>query len=124
MAAAGLAVLENCRRTNRGAHIDASMYEVCVQQMLDAILRTQSGEAPRRAGNEDSNVAHQDVYPAAGHDRWVAISCTSQEELGILQALAGGSDIAAWTSRLDAKEAAERLQDAGVGAAAVQDIED
>ena len=124
MVAAGLAVLEDCRRTNRGAHIDASMYEVCVQQMRDAIVRAQSAEAPRRAGNADPNVAHQDVYPAAGEDRWVAISCRTEEEVGILQSLAGGEEIAAWTSRMDAAETAERLQAAGVEAAPVQDIED
>src|SRR5690606_12019865 len=124
MVAAGLAVLEDCRRTNRGAHIDASMYEVCVQQMRDAIVRAQSAEAPRRAGNADPNVAHQDVYPAAGEDRWVAISCRTEEEVGILQSLAGGEEVAAWTSRMDAAETAERLQAAGVEAAPVQDIED
>lgn len=124
MVAAGLAVLEDCRRTGQSAHVDASMYEVCVQQILDAIRRVQSGETPTRAGNEDPGVAHQDVYPAAGTDRWVAISCRSQGELDKLHALVGEQGIAAWTSCLDAHEAAERLQGAGIAAAAVQDIQD
>ena len=35
-------------RVRRGAHIDASMYEICVQQMHEAILQTQTG-TPRTA---------------------------------------------------------------------------
>ena len=45
MAAAVCAALQQRRETGRGAHIDASMYEICVQQMRDAILQAQAGDA-------------------------------------------------------------------------------
>src|SRR5690606_14370430 len=56
MAAAGLAVLAERSETGLGAHVDASMYEVCVQQMRDALLRSQTGERPERNGNADPAV--------------------------------------------------------------------
>jgi crotonobetainyl-CoA:carnitine CoA-transferase CaiB-like acyl-CoA transferase len=124
MAAAGLAVLEDSRQSGTGAHVDASMYEVCVQQMRDAILEAQTGAAPERRGNADSRVFHQEVYPAAGDDRWVAVTCMTENEFENLCEVAGGRDIAAWVSAKPDHEVAELLQKSGIAAAAVQDIED
>ncbi|HEX5787886.1 MAG TPA: CoA transferase [Woeseiaceae bacterium] len=124
MAAAGLAVLEHGRTTGAGAHVDASMYELCVQQTRAAILAAQSGARPARSGNSDPAVAHQDVYPAAGDDRWVAVTCATADEVARLQALAGTEDIAAWTAGQRDHDIAAKLQAAGIAAAAVQDIED
>jgi crotonobetainyl-CoA:carnitine CoA-transferase CaiB-like acyl-CoA transferase len=124
MAASGLAALQQRRASGRGAHIDASMYEICVQQMHAAILQTQQDEAPQRSGNGDAGVFQQDVYPAAGEDRWVAISLADATEQASLLAITGTADIAAWTStRIDSEIVAE-LQAAGIAAGVVQDIED
>ena len=43
MAATVAAALESRRRTGGGTYIDASMYEICVQQMFDAIQAAQTG---------------------------------------------------------------------------------
>ncbi|WP_165357526.1 CoA transferase [Sphingosinicella sp. CPCC 101087] len=124
MAAMAAAALEQRRRTGRGAHIDASMYELCVQQMRRALAEAQTGPAPRRAGNADPEVFHQGVYPCTGEDRWVAISAADEGEYERLRAIVGGDEIAGWTSRRTDREAAAILQEAGIAAGAVQDIED
>ncbi len=124
MAATAAAALTRRAETGAGAHVDASMYEVCVQQMRAAIAAAQTGPAPQRSGNADPHIAHQDVYPAAGEDRWIAISLADVSAREALRTLIGGDDIAAWTAARDAHAAAAELQAAGIAAAAVQDIED
>jgi len=124
MAASGLAALEQRRATGQGAHVDASMYEICVQQMHESIEQTQRGLTSQRAGNDDPKLFRQEVYPAAGEDRWVAISLENAEELEALLALTATEDIAAWTSARIDSEIVEQLQHAGIAAGVVQDIED
>ncbi|WP_114952096.1 CaiB/BaiF CoA-transferase family protein [Sphingosinicella terrae] len=123
MAAAAAAAIEHRGRTGRGGHVDASMYEICVQQMHDAFVAEQRGERPTRMGNADPVVHHQDLYPAAGEDRWVAITLPTAEDEARLKSVTG-DDVAAWTSQRSDREAAEILQAAGIMAGAVQDIED
>lgn len=108
----------------QGAHIDASMYEICVQQMYAAIRATQLGELPQRSGNEDPGCYRQGVWPSAGDDRWIAISLQDETQWQSLCALAGGEDIAAWTGQQDAHALMAQLQARGIAAGAVQDIED
>lgn len=117
------AALQHRRETGQGAHIDASMYEICVQQMRDALAAAKRGEHPQRTGNADPNVFWQDVLPAAGADRWVAISLASAEEQERLTAITG-PDIAAWTAAREDHAIAEQLQAAGIAAGALQDCED
>lgn len=117
------AALEHRRRTGQGCHIDASMYEICVQQMRDYLAAAKNGEHPQRAGNADARVFWQDVLPCAGEDRWVAISCPSAEDHARLLAITG-PDVAAWTAARNDYEAAETLQAAGIAAGALQDCED
>jgi len=124
MAASAAAALQHRRETGRGAHIDASMYEICVQQMQDAIVGAQSGPAPQRTGNADRAIFFQDVFPAQGDDRWVAISLADEFEQDTLCSMAGGDDIAAWTATKGDQELAAELQAAGIAAGVVQDIED
>ncbi|MGH8217950.1 MAG: CoA transferase, partial [Steroidobacteraceae bacterium] len=69
MAAAATAALAQRRAGGQGAHIDASMYEICAQQMFEALVQAQTGRAPQRRGNADPWVFHQGVYPVAGEDR-------------------------------------------------------
>ena len=133
MAAAASVALDHRRRTGIGCHIDASMYEICVQQMRDAILAVQRGERPTRNGNRDLRAFHQDVYPSAGADRWIAITCHSLDDWKRLCELAGlpatqparvDEELRRWTAAHRDIDLAEQLQAAGIAAGAVQDIED
>ena len=117
------AALQNRRDTGLGCHIDASMYEICVQQMRDFLAMAKAGERPQRMGNADPAVFFQDVFPAAGEDRWVAISAFSPEEKEQLLSITG-PDIAAWTATREDRTIAAELQAAGIAAGALQDCED
>lgn len=117
------AALQNRRETGRGCHIDASMYEICVQQMRDFLALAKAGETPRRLGNADPAVYFQDVYPAVGEDRWVAISTFTEEQHAKLLSITG-HDIAAWTTMREDQAIAAELQQAGIAAGALQDSED
>jgi crotonobetainyl-CoA:carnitine CoA-transferase CaiB-like acyl-CoA transferase len=134
MAAAAAAALQHRRTTGRGAHIDASMYEICVQQTYAAIVQSQRGSQPQRMGNAERGIFHQGVYPAAGEDRWIAISCASMADWTRLRVHAGLPDsadpvardaaLAAWTRPQDGSKLMSSLQTAGIAAGMVQDIED
>jgi crotonobetainyl-CoA:carnitine CoA-transferase CaiB-like acyl-CoA transferase len=136
MAATVAGALAQRRDTGRGVHIDASMYEICVQQMYEAIVRTQCGEVPRRDGNHDARIFHQGVYGVKGEDRWIALSLPNGADWARLCAFAGlaaaadadtvGRDrvISAWCREQDGPALVERLQQQGFAAGVVQDIED
>jgi crotonobetainyl-CoA:carnitine CoA-transferase CaiB-like acyl-CoA transferase len=133
MAAATSAALVQRSRTGNGCHVDASMYEICVQQMRAAILMAQQGTRPMRMGNRDPDIFHQDVYPARGEDRWIAITCRSLKQWKTLCELAGvpthdpdqaAAPLREWTATQPERELAERLQQLNIAAGAVQDIED
>ena len=130
MAASVAAALEHRRRTGQGCHIDASMYEICVQQMADAIAAAARGESTIRQGNRDARVFHQGVYAAQGDDRYVAITLFDQREWSLLPlgaattADARDAALAQWLRGRVDHEAAAQLQSLGIAAGVVQDIED
>ncbi len=124
MAACVAAALAQRRAQGGSCHIDASMYEICVQQMQAAIVAAQRGLAPQRMGNADPAVLSQDVYPARGEDRWIAISLFNAEEQARLAALAGGRPIAEWTSEQEDHALVAQLQAAGIAAGVLQDMQD
>jgi crotonobetainyl-CoA:carnitine CoA-transferase CaiB-like acyl-CoA transferase len=124
MAATVLAALEQRREGGRGAYIDASMYEICVQQMWPAIRAAHAGAVPARSGNADSSVYWQAVLPAAGEDRWVAVTIADERERKTLQGLAGGQSLEAWSASQPETALVERLQAQGIAAGVVQDMED
>jgi crotonobetainyl-CoA:carnitine CoA-transferase CaiB-like acyl-CoA transferase len=133
MAAAVAAALARRRRTGRGYHIDASMYEICVQQMRSAILAAERGERPMRQGNLDAAFYHQGVYPALGDDTWIALSLRTEAQWRELCDIAGLSAactpsndeaVGEWTRLHEALPLVERLQQRGIAAGVVQDIEE
>jgi crotonobetainyl-CoA:carnitine CoA-transferase CaiB-like acyl-CoA transferase len=124
LAACIAAALAQRREHGAGCHIDASMYEICVQQMRSAIVAAQQGTPPRRLGNSDPTVLQQDVYPARGEDRWVAISVFDEHQRARLNELTGGRPLADWTRGQDERELVNQLQAAGIAAGVLQDIED
>lgn len=124
MAATVSAALEHRRRCGVGAYIDAAMYEICVQQMYDAVVAACAGNAPRRSGNADFAVFWQGVVPASGEDRWVAITVADEHEWQRLQSLTRGADVASWSVTRPDHVLVEILQGQGIAAGVVQDIED
>lgn len=98
------------------------MYEICVQQMRDTLAAARRGERPQRMGNADPAVVFQDVFPAAGADRWVVISLFGEADRARLKAITG-PDIAAWTAAREDHAIATELQAAGIACGVVQDSE-
>lgn len=139
--AAVLATLDLLAR-GRGGHVDLSQLEAMAATMgpaaLEACLGTDSPD-PRTADhpNRSPRAVPHGVYPAAGDDRWVAVSVTDEAQWQALTRLvdlpcAGGdldarraqedeidAALAAWTSRQDGHKVAELLQGEGVAAAVV-----
>ena len=120
MVGALAAALQRRRETGQGCHIDAAMYEICVQQMRDSLAP--DGQK-QRMGNADPKVPFQDIFPALGEDRWVVISLFADEDRAKLEAITG-SDIAGWTAVRKDHAIAAQLQAAGIACGVVQDAED
>jgi len=124
MAASAAALLAQRLTTGQGGHIDASMYEICVQQMWPALAAAQHGEVPQRSGNADARLRWQGLLPAAGTDRWVAVSVVNADQWQRLQALAGDAPLEQWSATQRDQDLVQQLQGQGLMAGAVQDVED
>ena len=124
MAAQIAAALQSRRQLGQGAHIDASMYEICVQQMWPAIRAAQTGPSPTRTGNSDSRMYWQGILPARGADRWVAISVRDESEWTRLMQLTHGAAPETWSATQSDVALAETLQREGIAAGVVQDMAD
>ena len=99
------------------------MYEICVQQMGDAIIAAQQGAEPSRQGNAAEGVFHQAVVAAKGDDCWLAYSAPTKDHMTKLEGVTGGLSVEAWSAERDAKISAATLQAAGIPAAPVLDME-
>ena len=124
-----LAALVHRERTGAGQHIDLGMYQLGPIVMPEALLYLQAhGEDLQRRGNEDLGVPASGVVPAAGDDRWLAVSVASRDAVTAALGADPGDDvlgaIAAWARDRDAGEAAAALQAAGVPAGPVLDARD
>lgn len=84
-----LAALDRRERTGQGCHIDGSMFEVLVQQMLPEIVAQQQAQAAAapgvrvpalRRGNREPGFAPHGVYPCAGQERWIAFEVAGDDE--------------------------------------------
>lgn len=147
--AAMLTALHYRDRTGRGQWIDASQTESGIFVASGAILDWSSNGRPwTRLGNAsaDGSAFPQGVYRCLGTDRWLAISCRTDEErealakvlqldgietpgrsaaaLRATRAYEVEEEIAEWTMRRDAYEAMYLLQEAGVPAGVCQDAHD
>jgi crotonobetainyl-CoA:carnitine CoA-transferase CaiB-like acyl-CoA transferase len=139
MVAANAAVLGALDLLTRGhgGHVDLSQLEAMAATMGPAVLDP-GHDDPRTAAhpNRSRRAVPHEVYPAAGDDRWVAITAQDEAQWAALRDLAGLPDagdlaqrraaedeidtaLAAWTRGQDATELAARLQAAGVAAAVV-----
>ena len=136
---AATAVLAARDRTGEGRHIDLAMSEALLWTMPGSLLEAQrDGTTPRRLGNTSRDFFPHDLYPAEGDDQWVAIAVTTDGQwralCGVIDRLGDASGltlearrersadldaaIADWTRGREARAAAERIQTAGVPAAA------
>lgn len=142
-AVAVLAALHHRRRTGEGQYIDLSEHEAAIPLVAGALLDYQmNGRRPERRGNRSAGAAPQGVYPCAGEDEWIAITCRTDAEWRSLCAATGHPEwaddarfadlpvrhanhdaldalIAAWTRGREKLAAMELLQHAGVPAGAV-----
>ncbi|QUH06025.1 CoA transferase [Saccharopolyspora erythraea] len=138
--AAVVATLELLTR-QQGGHIDLSQLEAMASTMGPAVVEPTLAQSPPATRttehpNRSPLAVPHGVYPAAGEDRWVAISVRDDAQWRALRDLAqlpGDGDLehrraaedeidaalAAWTRRRRAEELATRLQELGVPAAVV-----
>ena len=148
--AAILSALDYKRRTGEGAHLDMSQLEASLHfsapYLLDAAV---NGHQQVRRGNEEPGAAPNGVYPCKGDDRWIAISCQTDEEWEALCGLMDRSEwgyeraeqfstllgrkaheeelnhlIAQWTADKEPRPLMFALQGAGVPAGMVNDCRD
>jgi len=148
MISALLAALLHRRKTGKGVHIDAAQVEVGTTFLEPAIMDYMvNGRIASRLGNRHPNVAPHGVYPCRGHDRWLAIAVSNEEEWQAFVRAIGEPDwcqqpkfcsvisrkanedeldilVARWTSNYTPEQAMQLLQDAGVPAGIVATGED
>jgi crotonobetainyl-CoA:carnitine CoA-transferase CaiB-like acyl-CoA transferase len=139
-AVAVLAALLHRSRTGAGQYIDLSQWETSIAVLGDAVLAQQlAGTPPPRDGNRVPHMAPHGVFPAAGDDRWIAVTVEDDASWRRLAELMGRPDLAAdprlqtlagrkanedeleaalaaWTRTEDAATLTERLQAAGIPA--------
>lgn len=146
--AAILAALHHVRRTGQGQSIDLGMYQVGVAMIPEALLAWQlDGSAPQRIGNEHEHHVPSNVYPCAGHDRWIALTVQtdvqwqalaatlaadgfiadpswSDEGTRRVQRVAVDAWIARWAHARDGFELLRRLQATGIACGPVMNNRD
>ncbi|MEL7158598.1 MAG: CoA transferase, partial [Actinomycetota bacterium] len=125
-----------------GTTIEGAQFEATLTLAGDALVEAQlQGRNPPVLGNRHRTGAPQGVYPAVGHDRWLALSVLDDDGWAALVAEArlpadlGRLDVdgrrdrhdeldavlARWTAQHDPVTLANRLQELGVAAAPVLD---
>lgn len=143
-----LAALDHRRRGGGGQYINLSQYETTVASIGHVMMEYLAlGQEPARLGNRSRYAAPHGCYPCRGEDRWCAISVETDSEwerfCGVLGRPAWLDDprFASLAVRLDHAEALDSeiaqctrgrtdyelmnaLQEAGVAAGAVQNVED
>ena len=141
--AALLAALDHRDRSGEGQYIDFSQAEASLHFLAPALLDyTVNGRVAGRIGNTDPQMAPHAIYPAAGGDRWVAISVADEAQWGALCRAIGRAELIAdarfgdpaarlahtealdaivteWTSVRDAQAIEAALQAQGVPAHSV-----
>jgi crotonobetainyl-CoA:carnitine CoA-transferase CaiB-like acyl-CoA transferase len=144
-AAAVLTALLHRRRGGGGQHVEIPQVEAAMHFIGEHILHAiATGQDPERVGNRVPWAAPHGIFPAAGEDQWIAIAARDDEEFQSLCHVMQRPDlaqdprfaalpvrlrhqdeleaiIADWTRGQNKRDAADRLQSAGVPAAPVND---
>ena len=127
-----LGALARRKRTGEGAYIDLAMYEANAFHLGPVIARSSiTGQPAPRRGNSDEAALLQDVFAAAGDERWLAVTVYPGQDTAA-RAVIGRAEsgvplrdaLASWAATQDATSAAETLQAAGIAAAPVLDAKD
>ena len=96
MATAMLAALYRKQRTGLGCHIDASQIEIGIYLTGTAVLdHSVNGRSYQRTGNRSpyKSAAPHGIYPIAGEDRWIALSCFTEEQWTTLTDVLGAPEL-------------------------------
>ena len=138
------AALDYRRRSGHGTHIDASMYEVLVQQLIYPLAQTQTGDSrPVRMGNRSEYALYQGVFPCKGEDNWIALTIFNRDDWHSFTELVGGDwptadqllimtndglealdlKVGSFTEKHECSALMHDLQGAGIAAGVAQDIE-
>ncbi|KUI41626.1 carnitine dehydratase [Mycobacterium sp. IS-1590] len=87
MTTAILAALHHRDRTGEGQHVDLATVPAGIAMLPTEVLDwTVNGRAATAGGNraDFTEMAPHGIYPCAGADRWIAIACRDERELGVL----------------------------------------
>ena len=141
-----LAALYHRSLTGQGQRVEAAMHEVQMSVAPESMLEyTATGRVPQRKGNRDDVMAPHSIYPCAGADNWLAIAVNTNGEWKALCGVLGRPEMArdpryatadarmrnqvsldpiieVWTRQKVNTKAMDVLQQAGVPAAACQNV--
>lgn len=147
-ALAVVAALDYKRRTGKGQYIDASMFEVCANQISPVLLDwSVNKHLQNRNGNRVPSAAPHGAFPCLGDDRWCAVGVfteqdwqsfcdvlgnpdwTKEPRFSSLQSRKDNEDeleklVAEWTKQHSAEEVMHLMQASGVSAGIVQNAQD
>lgn len=143
-----MCALDYRRRTGRGQHINLSQYEATASVIGHVLMEyLVNGREPARLGNRSRHAAPHGCYRCKGEDRWCAIAVFTDDEwerfcgvvgkpewitdprFAMVSARLANADqldrlIEQWTSGRTDYEVMTVLQEAGIAAGVVQNVED
>lgn len=110
--AAIVTALRHRQRTGHGQYIDLSMQEANLAFIGDAALEyLRTGHERRRSGNRHPAFAPHGIYPCAGGDRWIAISCHDDDQWRSLAGALGGPQAGLDRAEFVSLEGRKQLED-------------
>ncbi len=132
------------RRTGRGVYLDVAQVEAGSYSLSPWLLDYEiDGVIGTRMGNRSPRAVPHGAFACQGEDRWIAITCWTDDEWARLTGILGFDDpslatldarlervdeveaaVVAWTQTRTREEAADLLQAAGIEAVPVQDFGD
>ena len=111
---ATLMALEERDRTGKGRLVEVTMVAAALNAAAEQLVEYSAfGHQLPREGNRGPRAAPQGVYPAAGHERWVAVAVADDRQWEALCGLVGRSDWAGLDSAEKRRAAADEI-DAGL----------
>ncbi|MCZ6886925.1 MAG: CoA transferase [Gammaproteobacteria bacterium] len=125
-ASAVVAALRRRQETGEGSMVELTLHEAGVSLSGEFIVDAQLNGAAQPIGNDHPSHALSGIYPCAGEDQWIAITCRTERDKTALDALRReegceqeDEPLETWTRRRDKHALTELLQQAGIAAGAV-----